>query len=82
MLVALKAISAMQATPGIPPYADTLTHLQAFFPGDLPECHDPPYGFVAWYERILAHSPFIAEHRRIGVAYAAILDGRFDFFRP
>jgi hypothetical protein len=63
MMVPLKAIPAIQATAGIPPYADTLIHLQSFFLRDLPKRHDPPYGFVAGHERILAHPPFIVEHR-------------------
>ncbi len=76
IVIARKALPAMEATAGIPTQADRLPHCD-----DLcvrPDCHDLADCFMARNERICRHPPFIVQHRKIGVANPAILNFDFD----
>ena len=66
------------AASGEPAHADALADFQIFYlrtGGD-----NRADNFVARHERIRGEAPFVIEHRQIGVADAAVVDGDLDLF--
>src|SRR4051812_48602914 len=80
MLLAGKAFVAGQTAMSGPAKAYALSNFEPF--RRSAQCNNGPGHFVAGHEGVLRHAPFIIEHRKVGVAEAAVRDLYLNFFGP
>src|SRR5690606_12008524 len=81
MEIAAHAGVAMKAGTHIPADAHLLADDEALAGGDLPYRGDTTDRLVTWHEWIGRHSPFVVEHRKVGMADAAVFDSNLNIFR-
>ena len=77
MVIAGQTLTAGKAAVGKPAETDPLPDLQPF--GFIAEGNDRADYFMTGYERVLGAAPFVVEHRKIGVAEAAVRDLDLNF---